>query len=124
MLNTNYPSGASLVAQTVKHLPAMRETWVRSLGWEDPIEKEMCSCLENPMNEGDWLGLLLSSFESIQLHFSQINKGEKFWSTSLVFQWLRLLSSSAEHVGSILCVVLDPTCLATRKLKHETEAIS
>ena len=32
---------ASLVAQTVKHLPAMRETWVRSLDWEDPLEKEM-----------------------------------------------------------------------------------
>ena len=30
---------ASLVAQTVKNLPAMRETWVRSLGWEDPLEK-------------------------------------------------------------------------------------
>ena len=34
---------ASLVAQTVKHLPAMRETWVRSLGWEDPLEKEMAT---------------------------------------------------------------------------------
>ena len=33
--------GASLVAQMVKHLPAMRETRVRSLGWEDPLEKEM-----------------------------------------------------------------------------------
>ena len=32
---------ASLVAQMVKHLPVMRETWVRSLGWEDPLEKEM-----------------------------------------------------------------------------------
>ena len=32
---------ASLVAQTVKHLPAMRETRVRFLGWEDPLEKEM-----------------------------------------------------------------------------------
>ena len=30
----------SLVAQMVKHLPAMWETWVRSLGWEDPLEKE------------------------------------------------------------------------------------
>ena len=30
---------ASLVAQLVKNLPAMRETWVRSLGWEDPLEK-------------------------------------------------------------------------------------
>ena len=44
---------ASLVAQTVKHLPAMRETQVRSLGWEDPLEKEMAthsSILENPMD--------------------------------------------------------------------------
>ena len=31
--------GASLVAQLVKNLPAMWETWVRSLGWEDPLEK-------------------------------------------------------------------------------------
>ena len=32
---------ASLVAQTVKHLPAMWETQVQSLGQEDPLEKEM-----------------------------------------------------------------------------------
>ena len=30
---------ASLVAQLVKNLPTMWETWVRSLGWEDPLEK-------------------------------------------------------------------------------------
>ena len=30
---------ASLVAQMVKNPPAMRETWVRSLGWKDPLEK-------------------------------------------------------------------------------------
>ena len=35
--------GASLVAQTVKTLPAMQETWVRSLGQEDPLEKEMAT---------------------------------------------------------------------------------
>ena len=34
---------ASLVAQTVKNLPAVQETWVRSLGWEDPLEKEMAT---------------------------------------------------------------------------------
>ena len=34
---------APLVAQRVKRLPAMRETWVRSLGWEDPLEKEMAT---------------------------------------------------------------------------------
>ena len=32
-------SWASLVAQLLKNPPAMRETWVRSLGWEDPLEK-------------------------------------------------------------------------------------
>ena len=32
-------SWASLVAQLIKNLPSMRETWVRSLGWEDPLVK-------------------------------------------------------------------------------------
>ena len=35
--------GASLVAQTVKNLPAMWETWIPSLGWEDPLEKGMAT---------------------------------------------------------------------------------
>ena len=34
---------SSLVAQRLKRLPAMRETWVRSLGWEDPLGKEMAT---------------------------------------------------------------------------------
>ena len=47
---------ASLVVQRLKHLPGMRETRVRFLGWEDPLEKEMAthSCLENPMDGGAW----------------------------------------------------------------------
>ena len=50
---------AMLVAQMVKNLPAKWETWVRSLDWEDLLEKEMAthsqySCLENPMDRGDW----------------------------------------------------------------------
>ena len=39
---------ASLVAQTVKNLPAMQETWIQSLGWEDPLKEGMathCSVL-------------------------------------------------------------------------------
>ena len=36
-------AGASLVAQMVKNLPAMQETQVQSLGWEDPLEKEMAT---------------------------------------------------------------------------------
>ena len=31
------------MAQTVKNLPAVRETWVQSLGWEDPREEEMAT---------------------------------------------------------------------------------
>ena len=33
----------SLVAQVVKNLPAMKETWVQSLGWEDSLEEEMAT---------------------------------------------------------------------------------
>ena len=36
-------SWASLVAQMVKNLSAMRETWVQSLGWEDPLDKGMAT---------------------------------------------------------------------------------
>ena len=34
---------ASMVAQMVKNLPVMWETWVLSLGWEDPLEKDMAT---------------------------------------------------------------------------------
>ena len=49
--------GASLVAQRVKHLPAMLETRVQSLGWEDTLGEGngnplQYSCLENPMDRG------------------------------------------------------------------------
>ena len=35
--------GASLVVQLVKNPSAMRETWVQSMGWEDPLEKGMAT---------------------------------------------------------------------------------
>ena len=47
------------MAQTINNLPEMQETWVRSLGQEDPLVKEMAnplqySCLENSMDRGTW----------------------------------------------------------------------
>jgi len=39
----SYNIGASRVAQTVKNLPAVQETWVQSLVQEDPLEKEMAT---------------------------------------------------------------------------------
>ena len=41
--NQEHHNWASLVAQRLKRLPAMWETWVRSLGREDPLEKEMAT---------------------------------------------------------------------------------
>ena len=35
--------GGSLVAQMVENLPALQETWVRSLGWEDSLEKGLAT---------------------------------------------------------------------------------
>ena len=51
---------SSLVAQMVKNPPAMWETWVRSLGWENPLEKGMASCFSIlvwriPKDRGAWL---------------------------------------------------------------------
>ena len=38
-----FPGGPEVKASALKHLPAMRETWVQSLGREDPLEKEMAT---------------------------------------------------------------------------------
>ena len=49
--------GYNTLACMVKNLPAMRETQVRSLGWEDPLEKGMAthsSCLENSADRRAW----------------------------------------------------------------------
>ena len=39
LLGLFFPTVFELYKQLVKNLPAMRETWVQSLGWEDPLEK-------------------------------------------------------------------------------------
>ena len=52
-------SWASLVAQMVKNAPAMQETWVRSLGWEGPLEEGMATqssilAWRIPLDRGTW----------------------------------------------------------------------
>ena len=59
LLTANDSQWATLVAQMVKNLPAMWETWVQSLGWEDSLEEGMathCSILawRIPMDRGAW----------------------------------------------------------------------
>ena len=57
--NLGHRVWASLVAQIVKNLPAMREIWVRSLDWEDPLEKGKTThssvlAWRIPMDRGTW----------------------------------------------------------------------
>ena len=54
-----YHSWAFLVAQMVKNLPAMQETWVQSLGWEDSLEEVITThssilAWRIPMDRGAW----------------------------------------------------------------------
>ena len=51
------------MAQKVKNLPAMRETWVRSLGWADPLEEGMTTCSSIlawriPTDRGAWRAMV------------------------------------------------------------------
>ena len=68
---------ASLVAQRVKNLPAVQETYVWSLDWEDPLEKGMAtlrySCLENSMDGGDWRATVYGVTKS-QTQLKQLSK--------------------------------------------------
>ena len=59
-------SWASLLVQSVKNLPAIWETWIRSLGWEDPLEEGMATdssilAWRIPMDRGAWWVLSMGS---------------------------------------------------------------
>ena len=76
---TGEREGASLVAQRLKRLPAMQETWVRSVGWEGPLEKEMathCSILTRriPWTRVLEWGAIAFSFEANQLRLPIVNE--------------------------------------------------
>ena len=73
---------ASLVAQMVKNLPAMWETWVQSLGWEDPLEEGMAThSSRTPMDRGAWWAMVhgvtesaMTEWLSTQVHQNTIGK--------------------------------------------------
>ena len=87
----DYPlqySWASLVAQLVKNPPATQETWVRSLGWEDPLEKGKATPVFWP---GDFHGLYspwgqkkLDMTERVSLSISQQFKSEIMFLTPVL----------------------------------------
>ena len=71
--------GASMVAHTVKCLPTMRETWVRSLGQEDPLEKEMAIHSSTLAWKMPWME------EPGRLQSMGLQRVRHVWATSLHF---------------------------------------
>ena len=80
---------ASLVVQMVKHLPTVQETQVRSLGWEDPLEKEIATYSSTP----DWKVPWMKEPGRLQSMGSQ-GVGHD-WETSLFFHFHSNISSAS-----------------------------
>ena len=77
----------SLVAQTVKRLSTMRETWVRSLRWEDPLEKETATHSSIHAWKIPW------TKEPGRLQSTGLQRIRQAWATSLhFFQWWQTAS--------------------------------
>ena len=82
----------SLVAQLVKNLPAMWETWVQSLGWEDPLEKGKAThssilAWRIPWTVKSWGHKELDMTEQLSLHFCS-------WQVILVFHFMIVIKIS------------------------------
>ena len=73
--------GTSLVAQTVKRLPARRKTWVQSLGQEDPLEKEMATHCNTLAWKIPW------TEEPGRLQSMGLQRVRHDWATSLSLPW-------------------------------------
>ena len=108
-------SWASPVAQLVKNLPAMRETWVLSLGWEDPLEKGKAPVFWPGESHGlysPWGHKELDTTEPLSLSLLRacyifLDSSYYKWrvGTSLGVQWLRL------------CAFNEPVRFPVRELK-------
>ena len=99
--------GVSLVAQRVKNLPVMQETWLWCLGQEDPLEKGIATplqyfCLGNPMDRGAWWGY--SSWGRRVGHdwAAEHTQADRLHHHSSDFP-LRWIHNSSNHKGGKLC---------------------
>ena len=75
-----YGRWTSLTAQSVKNLPAMQETWVQFLGWEDPLEKEMATHSSTLAWKISWTG------EPGRLQSMGLKRVGHDWATSQEFK--------------------------------------
>ena len=102
MLISEYIQG-SLVAQTVKNLPEMPETWVWSPGWEDPLEEAMAThssilAWRIPMDEGAWWAKVHEVAKN-QTRLS--NQTQQCWVWSLVHPTLLHLSHGLSYIQTV-----------------------
>ena len=102
--------GVSLVAQLVKNLPAMQETWVWSLGWEDPLKEGMathCSILawRIPMDRGDWRATVhgvpkSQTWLSHQAQHSTAQSNGDSWKRSIIIEVIEtIVKRKADSTG-------------------------
>ena len=90
-------SSASLVAQLVDNPPAMQETWVRSLGWDDPLEKGMAthsSILAKSRTRGS----------NIHFHFNMCVFSWSFFSSIFFPLLLQSQTSQEECLSLSICI--------------------
>ena len=88
---------ASLVAQRLKRLPAVWETWVRSLGREDPLEKEMAThssilawripWTEEPDGYSPWGRKELDMTERLHLQYQRCGETRRLFPPSVLLLW-------------------------------------
>ena len=99
---------ASLMAQAVKHLPAMQETWVWSLGWEDPLDEEMATHSNTLAWKIPWMD------EHGGLQSTRLQRVGHDWATSLSFyipHWTHPMLTT-EHC-CLPIYIISTKCLKT-----------
>jgi len=95
---------SSSVAQRIKRLPAIRETWVRSLGREDPLEKEVATHSSILAWRIPWT----EELDGLQSTGSQRVRHD--WATSLSLSTIKVVSSAYLRLLIFLLAILTPTC--------------
>ena len=114
-------SGTSLVAQTVKNPPAMQDTWVRSLGWEDPLEKGMAThssilAWRIPMDRGArWAAVYEITKSQIQLS-GEAQHRVLGWIWQAVHSTFCRLSSNLPGSEPVLCLHQDPQSFKVNRI--------
>ena len=85
---------ASLAAQMVKNLPAMQETWVQSLGWEDPVEEGMVThssilSWRIPMDGGAWRAIVNGIVELYATEWLSTAHLQKWFGARSLTSWFQ-----------------------------------